>query len=278
MLVKLINSVVIFGMGLVTAMLAVALEIGFSRLTGYSLTGFSLVFIPIGAVICGGLATSGFYFGSIYLHRPANGLLLLQMIVVSIATLLCIYWVGYASLRFPDGKMASDVLPFSEYVKVVITTSHYHLSRALMDVGEVGRMGYVLVALKFFGLAAGGFINYLQLRSKLVCTPCDTYFRRTMRDHMTFDNTDDALAYYRKIAMNAKGQEVQAMNVAPSQPPKSNDMVFVKVENELLCCPKCHANVLHQKAQVKQGNDWKEIKEMVRTVEIAPGVDTKAIL
>src|SRR5688572_481945 len=84
--------------GLVTSVLTALAIVVVSRMTGLDLFTFSIwVVVPVGAILTGFAAASGYYFGSLYFHKRAGLPLLLQMVVIAGLTQLLIYYMQYST-------------------------------------------------------------------------------------------------------------------------------------------------------------------------------------
>ncbi len=87
-----INSTCVAACGLVTSLLTTAILVVSNNLTGFDLFTLSIfVVIPVGAILSGGLASSGYYFGSLYFHQRPTIILLIQMVIIAAFTNLLIY-------------------------------------------------------------------------------------------------------------------------------------------------------------------------------------------
>src|SRR4051812_19899576 len=150
----------------------------FIALTGFDIFTFNiLVVVPLGALLTGAAAASGYYFGSRYFHSRPNLLLLVQMALVAGLTQLLIYYAQYATMIFDDGRRVSDLIPFSTYLDATLTKVHLRGRWPQRDMGEAGELGYVIAILQFFGLLAGGLVTLLILIVQPVCPECQKYFR-----------------------------------------------------------------------------------------------------
>jgi hypothetical protein len=182
--------------GLVTSFLTALLVAVIERLTGFDIFTFSLWFIiPAGAIGTGFAAASGYYFGSLYFHTRPNRLLLLQMVIVAGLTQLLIYYIQYATLILDDGRSVSDLIPFAQYLDVVLTKAHYRVGRGAHDAGEVGQLGYWLAAIQFVGFLVGGLSVFAFLSDHPVCAHCKKYLRVLAESNKLFGSSD-ALAIY----------------------------------------------------------------------------------
>jgi len=100
------------------------LQLAFSRhhscRAGNQIRFFDLQFmywfvIPAGAICSGFAAASGYYAGARYFnHRPTK-LLLLNMVVISIATFFLIHYINYYFLII-DGRQVRELVDFARYL------------------------------------------------------------------------------------------------------------------------------------------------------------------
>jgi hypothetical protein len=167
-------GIAFFGLG--TTLVVVLLDVLFHNWTGIELAGISVNFIPFGALIAGGIAASGYYFGAKYTHNRANPSLLVLMILVAMLGEILIYWYEYSTMVF-NGQRVRELISFSEYVSQVIRHTHLTFwSRGWhTDVGEVGWFSYVLAFRRFVGFVVGGLLVYLVLKEEKICPSCKLY-------------------------------------------------------------------------------------------------------
>jgi len=155
-----------------TAEVLVAIALKFN-LAIYSWT--ILIVVPAGAMCCGFAAASGYYFGARFFdHRPTT-LLLVNSVLVSIATFFLIHYLTYY-LYTVDGKALRDTLSFSDFF-------NWELSHT--DLQYVGSSesaeplplswSYVYAALQIIGFAIGGVAVYFFLKNLPYCERCSKY-------------------------------------------------------------------------------------------------------
>jgi hypothetical protein len=173
------NWAILVASGLATSVLTAYFESRISTMTGISIFTFAVWFIvPIGALGCGFVAASVYYFASRNVQFAPSKFLLLQMIVVAAIAQILIYWFDYQRAFLPDGSL-QEVMSFGQYIDLVLTRSHYSMGpRApTIDAGEIRDFGYVLAAIQFAGFLAGGFATYFHLDSQPKCNNCDAYLQ-----------------------------------------------------------------------------------------------------
>lgn len=143
--------------GLVTCALTIAGAVALERWTGYAVHSFTVWFVfPLGALITGALAASGFRLGAKRLgyHPPASYRWLVVLLVG--ATLPAIAAVDYCTIRI-GALPLRDVLSFGDYLKTVILhgqhtllTSHGQTAAGL----SFGAWGYVSAGVQLLGFIA----------------------------------------------------------------------------------------------------------------------------
>lgn len=267
------NSFGVAACGLVTSILTALAVVVVSKMTGFDLFTFSLwVVVPVGAILVGFAAASGYYFGSLYFHKRAGLFLLLQMVVIAGITQLLIYYMEYSTLVLDDGRRVSDFIPFGQYLDISLTSAHYRVGRAMTDTGEVGSFGYWLAAFQFVGFLVGGLAVYGYLWSKPVCQTCNLYLRPLAKREKSFPDADSASPYYDALFQHpVDGPEFAALirSEAKSEAKKG----ALSVTTILHGCPKCKSQLIEEKVQVNNGSEWKDVSDLNRRVAIPNGVD-----
>jgi hypothetical protein len=217
-------------------------------------------------------AASGYYFGSLYFHKRAGLSLLLQMVVIAGLTQLLIYYMGYSTFVLDDGRRVSDMIPFGQYIEITLTSAHYRIGRAMTDTGEVGSFGYWLAAFQFVGFLVGGVSVYGFLLAKPVCPTCNMYLRPLSARQKVFPDADSASPYYDVLFQHpVDGPEFAAL--IRSEATATGQKGAVSVNTILHGCPKCKSQLIEEKVQVHNGNDWKDADKLGRRVTIPDGVN-----
>lgn len=264
---RIVQDLIVSAFGFVASMATgVALYLVEEHL-GFALYSFTLWFvIPGGAMGSGFVAAGGWYLGSLLFNHRPTPLLLLNMVLASVTTFFTIYWLGYASMDI-DGKLVSDIMPFSEYMDFVLQ----HQSMEILvhgaskgTTGELGRWGYLTAALQIIGFALGGAVVYGHLITKPYCEQCHKFLKakakqvRYSADSKSFSAMVENLASLftdnrLQEALDAHGKFGEAKT------PKDG---FLMSRLERKQCPACNINWLKFSSQKLVGNEWKEIKEL----------------
>lgn len=265
--------------GLATSILtAVAVTI-FDRLTGFNVFTFAIWgIVPVGAGLCGFAAASGYYLAARFLHQRPTKLLLLQMVAVAAFTQVLIYWFEYTTLTI-DGQHVADVVPFAQYLDIMLTTAHYKMGRAMRaDVGEVGSFGYWLAAFQFIGFLIGGAFVYLHLKTQPACPECGKYLRSVATKGDSFNDFDEFATYYDNVYTHPVDSAEFADHIGADYSAGDAEKGTVNLTTTVLECPQCFEQSIRESAQVFNGRQWNDVAELGRWVRMPKGVDIRPVL
>ena len=170
--------------GIIAAIAVVVINVGFERFLDLDYLGLTLWFvIPAGAILGGFGAASGYYIAAKATQTLPTRRMLFEMLAIGVSTWLLMHWVDYATMRFSDGGLVRDQVPFWYYLQM--RTEHMQLvlqnqgGRAIDTTPELGLLGYAHELLQIAGFLLGGFVMWLGLKSLEACAPCGRYARTT---------------------------------------------------------------------------------------------------
>jgi hypothetical protein len=260
--------------GLVTSILVALADVAIARMTGFDFFTFSIwVVVPVGALLTGFAAASGYYFGSLYFHKKASASLLVQIVLIAGAAQLLIYWTGYTTMVLDDGRKVADFVPFGQYMDLILTKTHYRIGRGQADTGEVGSMGYWIAGAQFVGFLFGGLAVFGYLKAKPVCAACSLYLRPMAKKEKVFADADAAGGYYdRLFTLAVDGPDFAALIRSEAKVDKVAQGAL-QVNTSLLGCPVCKAQMVEEKVRAYNGTDWKDLNKLDRRVNIPSGID-----
>lgn len=135
--------------------------------------------IPVGAIFSGFVAAGGYYLGSILFGHKPTWLLLIHMVLVSVATYFAINWLRYMSTE-TDGRLLSDLIPFSQYMDIILRHQTMELlvhGTKVGTTGELGGFGYATAALQIIGFAIGGAVIFTVLSTRPYCEKCRKFLK-----------------------------------------------------------------------------------------------------
>lgn len=260
--------------GLVTFLGTVLALAVVEKITSMNLFSFKFwVIVPVGAILTGFAAASGYYLASVWLHVRPTLLLLVQMIVVAAFAQIAIYYAEYAMLVLDDGTRIAAAMPFLSYLDFILTHQHMRVGRAMVDTGEMGSFGYLMYAVEFVGFIVGGVAVYGHLSQAAACPHCDVYYRTIGKRDQHFKDQEQFAAYYDGLFSHPVDGPVFPRWLAYGSSKKDSKGSAVSVHSRLRLCPSCMSQIINQKVQVLAGNDWREVADLERTVEMPDGVN-----
>lgn len=262
--------------GLVTSILTAAVVTIFNLWTGFNLFTFSLwVIVPVGAIGCGLVAASGYYFAAKFLHQRPTKMLLLQMVVIAALTQSLIYWLEYKTLVI-DGQNVSDYVPFLQYLDISLTKVHLKMGRALQaDTGEVGSFGYWLAVFDFIGFMVGGAAVYFILLDQPTCEACNKYLKAALKKKDSFTHLEDFAPYYDNVYVNPVDSPEFAQHVRIEYSAGKADKGTINLTTTVFECPQCFGQAVQETVQVFNGREWKDVGELKRFVQMPNGIDVR---
>ena len=150
------------GAGVLTGVIVPYVAVLVEVLSGISPMGFAIVmFVPVGAIVCGFLSISGFYLAAtrLGLERPMPQLFA-AMVLVQFLSFVLVYWFAYRGAFVPAYDYAPHI-GFGEFVEASIF-GLTATSRQFGE-GEFGSAGILVVFLRFLGFMLAGITAYKQL-------------------------------------------------------------------------------------------------------------------
>jgi hypothetical protein len=260
-------------LGLITTLLVVITDIVFLRWTGFSLVGTLIVYVvPIGSIVGGMLAASGYYLGARYTHSRATPFLLVLMVVIAGLAYFLIYWLDYTHREIGE---THDFRGFVEFVNQMLTNTR--IAGRVVRTGNVGIFGYLLGLIDFIGFLLGGFVVYVFLSSEHVCPSCNLYLNTLYITEREFSDIDDLASYIAGVEARVVSQQipVDMPETLVAATPKSGS---TRVLFALSGCRFCKYQIMERKVSIRNGEDWDYIEALDRTFQVPPGVDAKPYL
>lgn len=262
-----IQDLIVTAFGFVASMITAVVLLLVEEHLGFAF--YSLMFwfvIPAGAILSGFVAAGGYYLGSILFGHKPTWLLLLNMVLVSVGTFFTIYWLSYASLEI-DGKSVSDLIPFSQYMDIVLQhqTMDFHFHGAKVGTtGELGGFGYVTAALQIIGFAFGGVAIFGYLSTLPYCDTCRKYLKARANQLRYSAEPESFMAMVKNVASHFDNDQLQeAIEIhGKFGEVKNPEGGYLNSTLERKQCPKCKVNWLKFSAQKLAGNEWKDINEL----------------
>jgi hypothetical protein len=248
--------------GLVTSLAGAATTFGvavanlllINRL-GHDLLSFSVLFIiPVGALVGGAAAASGYYGAARLTQTMPSNWLVLQMPVVGLSAWVFSHWIVYATTVLDDGRSLRDLVSFFENWQWNAThqslniTVHGHTSGST---GELGTLGYVREALQAVGFIFGAFATFGFLASVERCNECRKYARVNRILRGVAVEAFDSVLQNSGVALPGIGEDARLNSGA-----KAIDSLHL---DECLC-PQCGRLWIRPTLVVGAGHSMTEVK------------------
>ena len=264
--------------GLATCVIAVVANTAVAHWLHFDLFSLSVwLLVPIGALLVGFAGASGFYFGSLFFQRCPTFLSMAAMIAIAGVAQFLIYWLRYALAVRESGLGFARVEPFSAWLDEVLTHGHYRVTRAMIDTGEAGVFGYVMVALQFVGFLVGGLGVWGYLRARPVCEPCGLHLGTLAKKNKHCTDAEAADTFYARLfTLPMDGPEFAQLIAKPAKigKPKAGAVI---IDTLPLGCPGCRKQSIKQAVQRFSSQGWQPAKGLERHAHVPGGVDLCAV-
>ncbi|MDK4730148.1 hypothetical protein [Rhizobium phaseoli] len=266
--------------GIATFLLTVIAVVAVNQFTDFNFFTLSFfVVVPAGALLCGAAAASGYYFGSLLFHTRPTVLILIQILVVAAIAQFAIYYGEYRLLDLENGRMASDVVSFSEYLDIYLSHTSLRVGRAGTNTGDIGDYGRILAFIQFLGFVVGGVFVWLMLRVYPVCEKCGRYLRTLAKKQQIFSTQEDFTRYYDNL-FEVPVDGPHFAQLMKWQPGKGDKIVkgTIQTQTTLRGCPNCHTQRISQEVKVCGDKEFRDVPQLTRHIRIPDGIDLKLVV
>lgn len=237
--------------------------------------------IPVGAILVGAIASSGYALGSWLRGVKVCGALLFGIIGLQIAAYFAGQYLEFLSfdLVYEDGTSVG----FLHFFDVSTRSFAWNQDDGSMG-AALGAWGYGLRALEVLGFGAGSLIAPAALRGKPYCEPCAVYMRKRHTAWIPASVTAEkirkkdtaareahanaqeaaleaALGHAESVAQLAQGGDAagfRALMTELSDDPKQTEKLPARVTAELSHCPSCEAGEVKLALRSGQGQQLQE--------------------
>jgi len=262
---KFIQDILVSTFGLISSLIT-ALILAFVKLQfNFSIYSFMFWFIiPIGACFSGFAAATGYYFGSKLFNLKPSGMILLNIILISVGTFFVMNYLIYLGLNI-NGKQVSDYVSFSTFLDISIRNTSMGLLRSRSAAtGPLGSWGYVVAILQILGFAAGGLATFGWLSSIPYCDKCLKYFFSKGKQKRYFSDLESVRNQYEML-----GEYIIRDDLKEALEKHRNEGTEAPWEISKLCsrielnyCKSCKRHHLKYVISVLRGDDWKDIDDL----------------
>lgn len=223
--------------------------------------------IPAGAIFSGMVGASGYYAGAKLLQVPPSRLLLLNVLLVSIASYFLLQYTRYSLIP------QAQAIPFSAFLDLVIRNTSLGVNLTPVT-GGLGLFGYVLATLQVAGFALGGFGVFSMLSNNAYCDPCGCYMHPAVK----------AIRYGRDAQQMGKVAQVAADLLARGEVGAAGRIVtplnevsignFYRLGVQLWRCKSCRGLYFAISVDHRSGQAWNGVKGSARRGPV-PTIESK---
>lgn len=148
----------------------------------FEIMGFYWLFIiPVGAILVGIGAGSGYGFVSWKTGRKISGSLMAVIVILLACGYALAQWVEFNSLREAIWSAMGQRIDFFTYFDITTRDMTLTIGRSQTSTGSLGLLGYLFRLLELAGFSLGGLFIPIILRAKPYCGSCSMYMRRNAR-------------------------------------------------------------------------------------------------
>ncbi len=257
---------VVTALGFVSSMAIAAGLVVLETHAGMPLYDLSVfIVLPIGALLAGMVAASGYYFGALWIGYKPTKLLFLSVALVSLATFFAIHWFDYTLLKV-DGRLVREHVSFWAYLEVVLEHQKIEIwshHTKVATTGELGLWGYARAAEKIVGFALGGVLVFFLLKARPYCEHCGKYLKSRLSQVRYTSEPESVMALAEQVAAFFESDRVQeALNLHGNfAGPKKRKNTHLRSSLERKQCPQCHVNWLAFSVEKRVGRDlWQRLE------------------
>ena len=201
------DNPLILACGAGTSVLTAGALVAVEHATGWELhTWMFLLVVPVGAVVVGMIAASGYYVGAKWRDRRPGPAVLAGMVSVAAGTWLLTYVLRYETLVV-NGTPVCNLVGFGTFLDLAIRAETLTVRFQGMsgDTGPVGGWGYFFAGLQVLGFAGGGAAVYGMLAAQLYCDRCSAYGRLQGERARFFAAPEAFTSHYEQVATEILG-------------------------------------------------------------------------
>ncbi len=163
-----------------------------------------LFIIPVGAILVGIGAGSGYGFMSWLKGRKISGSLLAVIVALLALAYVVAQWVEFQSLNLEHYGV-----DFFKYFDATTRSMTFKVGHSRSSTGSLGLLGYLFRLLELAGFSLGGLFIPILLRAKPYCESCLTYMRRGARWWLPAAVPTRKISKKDPVAMNAFQREME---------------------------------------------------------------------
>lgn len=225
--------------------------------------------IPVGALLCGFVAATGYWIGArLFNHRPTR-MLMLHILVISLGTFFSIHQLDYSAAKY-HGVSISDRMSFPDYLVAVTEHMRYKSSNSYDkdEATELGKWGWGVAALQVLGFSLGGLGVYGMLASVPYCDRCAKYLSEKKHKSVSWKDKETMHGNFAVLSTLMQAghlQEAIDQHATMGDNKRFGAKAFLHLE--LRKCPTCENRRLRLTATQRNGNQVQNVGQVVVPTE-----------
>lgn len=175
---RLVKDLLVTACGAFTSLLTALLMVWLEEVTEVAIYSYNMLYLlPVGAILAGALASLGYYGGAKLFGSRPSSFIMVNMVVVSVASYLLIHYLPYYNVvsQLPPGQVVPS---FWVVLHHQISNIELVFDKGDVRTGKLGWLGYPYTMLQVAGFAAGGFFVFRWLAASPYCQTCQQYLVR----------------------------------------------------------------------------------------------------
>lgn len=227
-------------------------------------TWMILVVIPLGALLSGVVAGTGYWMGARLFHHRPTLLLLPNVFLASAGTYFAVHYFDYKEARVNGVPLAARV-DFQTYMVRTIESTTLRsvkeiawtrMNRSASPVGRpaLGKFGWVVAGAQILGFAVGGLFAFSSLFRAPYCDRCSKYLGHLHTREAHWGDAESMTAAFRRLADIADAGHLQrAIEFHATLGDGRLLGRRAKLVMELSKCPECDLCCVHFLGEAKEG-------------------------
>ncbi|WP_162789502.1 hypothetical protein [Altererythrobacter sp. ZODW24] len=230
---------------------------------------FAMVLLPFGALIFGCLGSLGALPGAKIAQYPVDARLRNIMIGTSMTAFVVYLLIVAAVINWADSSHPGVITSLVQ----LQTQTEFAFSKGTHEIGnlgEVGAWGFLLLALKFAGVAGGSWAYYSSLRLIPYCSSCRVFNRTREKGTLYFHTFDAWVAEMKKVPTEPWRRAAHMLSLPRQKALSIPGKNYVLVRLYRHECPRCHEQHMREQVQVHNGSQLVAPKELASAYSWLP--------
>jgi hypothetical protein len=218
---------------------------------------------PLGALLAGMVAASGYYFGARWTNYRPGKLFLANVLAVSGANFFLIYFLDYW-FGEQDGQRIHTWLSFPDYLAWELTHTTIASGSSDPSPTHLGSWGYGYAVLLIVGFACGGLIVFALIRALAYCNYCSLYMKKQGAQTRYLLSQADLTRVFQIFKQEAEAGHTRSAVAGHSQSGEreATPATGYSLTVQFASCPQCGHQRLSLAARERTNNRWTAVAKL----------------